>query len=266
VITWANPAGITFGTILGMTQLNATVDVPGTFLYTPTYNSILNIGAQNLTVDFIPYDGYSYSNTTKTVTINVTAPVTDIEGNKYNTVTIGTQVWMAQNLKTKLYNNGDLIQTTSPATLDISGESAPKYQWAYNGVESNVAIYGRLYTWATIADARKVCPVGWHIPSSAEWTNLINYLGGESNAGNKLKEIGTTHWRSYGTGTNESGFGALPAGSRSFGEFVNIGIGSGWISSTLSVGFPILQFVGGGVNQGYLPDEGGYSVRCLKDN
>ena len=71
--------------------------------------------------------------------------VTDIDGNVYKTVRIGDQVWMAENLKTTRYRNGDTISTTSPATLNIMSESAPKYQWAYAGNDSNVAVYGRLY-------------------------------------------------------------------------------------------------------------------------
>src|SRR4029078_12512714 len=135
------------------------------------------------------------------------ATVTDIDGNVYHTVTIGTQVWMVENLKTTKYRNGDLIGTTIPATLDISSESTPKYQWAYKGEESNVATYGRLYTWYAVADSRNVCPTGWHVPSDAEWTTLTTYLGGESVAGGKLKENGTVHWESPNTGaTNESGF------------------------------------------------------------
>ena len=125
-----------------------------------------------------------------------TGTVPDIDGNVYNTVTIGTQVWMAENLKTTKYRNGDLIGTTTPATLDISGESYTKYQWAYDGNESNVATYGRLYTWYAVTDTRNVCPTGWHVPTDAEWTTLTTFLGGESVAGGKLKETGTTHWAS----------------------------------------------------------------------
>src|SRR5512133_920538 len=91
-----------------------------------------------------------------------TETVTDIDGNVYQTVTIGTQKWMKENLKTTKYNNGDAIVTTNPATKDISGESTPKYQWAYAGNDSNVNTYSRLYTWHTATDTRKVCPTGWH--------------------------------------------------------------------------------------------------------
>ena len=94
--------------------------------------------------------------------------VTDIDGNVYHTVTIGTQVWMVENLKTTKYRNGVAIGTTTPATLSILSESLPtKYQWAYGGNESNVAIYGRLYTWYTVTDSRNIAPTGWHVSTDA---------------------------------------------------------------------------------------------------
>jgi uncharacterized protein (TIGR02145 family) len=82
--------------------------------------------------------------------------IRDIDGNAYTSVTIGTQIWMVENLKTTKYRNGDLIGTTNPATLDITNESTPKYQWAYDGNETNVATYGRLYTWYVVTDSRNV--------------------------------------------------------------------------------------------------------------
>lgn len=103
---------------------------------------------------------------------------------------IGTQVWMVENLKTTKYNNGDFIGTTSPTTLNIEAESSPKYQWAYDSNENNVSTYGRLYTWFATTDSRNICPTGWHIPTDAEWTTLVNFLGGENEAGNNLNEIG----------------------------------------------------------------------------
>jgi len=151
--------------------------------------------------------------------------ITDVDGNVYTSVTIGTQVWMVENLKTTKYSNGDLIGTTTPATLDISGESTPKYQWAYDGNESNVATYGRLYTWYAVTDIRGVCPIGWHVPTDAEWTTLSIFLGGDNVAGGKLKETGTTHWTTPNIeATNETDFTALPGGSRSnSGAFGYIG-------------------------------------------
>ncbi|MFA6581335.1 MAG: fibrobacter succinogenes major paralogous domain-containing protein, partial [Paludibacter sp.] len=108
--------------------------------------------------------------------IPVSETVTDIDGNTYHTVKIGTQTWMVENLKTTKYRNGDIIGTTTPSTKDISSESNPKYQWAFNGDESYVAKYGRLYTWYTINDDRKIAPNGWHVATDAEWIKLENYL------------------------------------------------------------------------------------------
>lgn len=155
--------------------------------------------------------------------------VTDVDDNAYKTVTIGSQVWMAEDLRTTKYRNGDAIGTTSPATLDISSESAPKYQWAYAGDESNVATYGRLYSWYAVTDSRNVCPAGWHVPSDAEWTTLTDFLGGEVAAQGKLKEAGTIHWNSPNTGaTNESGFTALPGGNRwDNGRFLDVFFANG---------------------------------------
>ena len=88
----------------------------------------------------------------------------------------GSQVWMVENLKTTIYRNGDLVGTTTPATLDITSENTPEYQWAYDGIESNVVTYGRLYTWYAVTDSRNICPTGWHFPSDAVWITLIDYL------------------------------------------------------------------------------------------
>lgn len=105
-----------------------------------------------------------------TLWINTPGPsVTDVDGNSYTSVKIGIQVWMAENLRTTKYRNGDLIGTTTPATLDIRTENTPKYQWAYEGNENNVATYGRLYTWYAVNDSRNIAPIGWHIATNAEW-------------------------------------------------------------------------------------------------
>jgi uncharacterized protein (TIGR02145 family) len=204
---------------------------------------------------------------------NATLPIngiTDIDGNVYKTVTIGTQVWMAENLKATKYRNGDLIGTTTPTTLNIYGENTPKYQWAYHGNETNVATYGRLYTWWVITDNRNLCPLGWHVPSDVEWTTHINYLGGENIAGGKLRETGMTHWANANTGaTNESGFTALPGGHRDgSGEIGGIGsYGIWWSATEISVNYAWIR----NVNQGYIVGRNngskynGHSVRCISD-
>lgn len=196
--------------------------------------------------------------------------VTDIDGNVYNTVTIGSQIWMKENLKTTRYRNGDLIGTTSPATLDISSQSNPKYQWAYNGNESNVSTYGRLYTWYAVTDSRNICPTGWHVPNDEEWTTLTTFLGGENVAGGKLKESGTTHWQSPNTGaTNSSGFTALPGGGRgNDGQYHSIGYGGNWWSITINNTFNpstwSMYFLDNKMAQSYSNSMYGWCVRCIK--
>ena len=117
---------------------------------------------------------------------------------------------MAENLRTTHYANGDEIPNGTGN--DISGEIKPKYWFDYYDPEEG-DIFGRLYTWYATIDSRNVCPVGWHVSTDADWYALIAYLGGESIAGGKLKEIGDTNWRPPNLGaTNESGFTALPGG------------------------------------------------------
>lgn len=149
--------------------------------------------------------------------------VTDIDNNFYNTITIGTQKWLTENLKTTKYKNGDLIGTTTPATLDISGESAPKYQWAYDGNDSYVTDYGRLYTWYAATDIRGVCPTGWHIPTQTDFATLLDLLGGMVPTALKMVETVNNYWGTLPIpGTNETGFSARGAGYREANTFKNL--------------------------------------------
>ena len=192
------------------------------------------------------------------------------DNERYNTIKIGAQVWMAENLKTTKYRNGDLIGTTTSATLNISRETSPKYQWAYGGNESDVATYGRLYTWYAITDSRNVCPTGWHIPSDEEWKILTTNLG-EGSAGMKLKEAGTSHWLNLNTwANNKSGFTALPSGSRrSNGSFGDKGYYAYWWSSSefsnASAYYRGVYCGHSNVGRNYSFKLSGFSVRCLKD-
>jgi len=174
--------------------------------------------------------GTNYGNQISFTTSIIYGKVTDIDNNEYKTVTIGDQTWMAENLKVTKFNNGDLIETTIPATLDLSNDINPVYQWPCKGDEIYVPEYGRVYTWYTVIDNRGLCPLGWHLPSIDEWEILINVLGGNSIAGGMLKEVGTNHWISPNTGaTDEIGFRALPGGFRSFfGKFNGFGQNCGW--------------------------------------
>ena len=161
-----------------------------------------------------------------------TATVTDIDGNVYNTVTIGTQVWMVENLKTTRFNDGSAIQLVSDDTV-WSNLTSPGYCWYDNDEATNKDPFGALYNWYTV-NSGKLCPAGWHLPTDDEWDIIVNYLDGDTIAGGKMKETGTTLWNSPNTGaTNSSGFTGLPGGFCNFnGNFYSIGFNGSWWSTT----------------------------------
>jgi uncharacterized protein (TIGR02145 family) len=213
--------------------------------------------------------GLSYGNEINFTTTAQGITVADADSNVYNSVTIGTQTWMAENLKTSRFRNFDLIETTTPDTLNISGQSMPKYQWAYSGLENNVNIYGRLYTWYSATDSRNICPNGWHLPNDEEWTILTDYLGGSAIAGGRLKS--TLAWDDPNTGaTNEESFTGLPGGSRnSSGPFGNTEHYGYWWSSTEkntnNAWAQYLYYFNGSFSKNSYSKKEGFSVRCLKD-
>lgn len=135
-------------------------------------------------------------------------PLTDADGNIYTTVTIGTQTWMVENLNTTKYNDGTPIPLRDYSHW-LSSEDA-----AYANLKdepAQAATYGRLYNWYAV-NSGKLAPAGWHVPSHAEWQTLIDFIGGASTGGGKLKETGFTHWRVPNTGaTDEFDFTVLPA-------------------------------------------------------
>jgi uncharacterized protein (TIGR02145 family) len=210
--------------------------------------------------------------------------ITDVDGNVYTTVTIGTQVWLQQALAVTRYNNGDPIGTTNPATLNIFGEDQPKYQWANEGVESRAATYGRLYTWYVVNDSRGICPAGWHVPTDIEWKTLEKALGmsqaeadltgsrgtneGSQLAGNEtLWEDGNLD-SDPGFGT--SGFAALPGGNKSTdGTFEPVGRYCYFWSSTEQSSTDAwrrsIYNYETGINRHYRKKVDGFSVRCIKD-
>jgi uncharacterized protein (TIGR02145 family) len=197
-----------------------------------------------------------------------TDTVKDIDGNVYHKITIGTQVWMVENLKVTKYNDGTAIPNVTDNTAWKKLET-PGYCW-YNNDISNKNIYGSLYIGHTIS-VGKLCPVGWHIPTNAEWTKLTTFLGGMEIAGGKLKETGTSHWKGTNLGaTNETGFTALPGGYRnSDGTYNQIESDGFWWSSTDvgSSGAWYREIRGSFI---YVFGEGGgksvgLSIRCIKD-
>jgi uncharacterized protein (TIGR02145 family) len=194
--------------------------------------------------------------------------VSDIDGNTYKTIIIGTQEWIAENIKTTKYSNGELIETTSPDTLDISGETTPEYQWVYEGDNNFEAAFGRLYTWYAATDSRNVCPDGWHVPTDAEWTILYDFLGGSTVAGGKLKETGTSNWIVPNTAaSNQSGFTALPGGYRYDNSFSALGKwGFWWTASQTSPVNASSCYLAYNENEMHLENDlknSGNSVRCL---
>ena len=204
--------------------------------------------------------------------------VTDIDGNVYKTVKIGNQTWMAENLRTTKYRNGDPIPLITDA-----GAWSNLGSGAYQGpLFSDKLEYGNFYNWFAVSDPRNIAPEGWHVATDAEFTELASFLGGNAIAGNKLKETGTTHWKDPNTGTNESGFTALGNG------IVNAtdgNIASAWVLTTFTVwantlapgtSYPILYAIGNDmpnftkyVSNNILgasePKRHGCAVRCVKD-
>jgi len=198
----------------------------------------------------------------------------------YQYKTIGTQVWMTENL-------AYLPSVVGPGTG--SNSTAYYYVYGYDGTDvdaakatSNYTTYGVLYNWpaamsgaasssADPSGVQGICPTGWHLPSDAEWTTLTDYLEGESVAGGKMKEAGFSHWTSPNTeATNESGFTALPGGYRSSGgTFGTIGIYGHWWSSTeFSTDYAWYRYLNYSLSRvGWdgLSKAGGFSVRCLRD-
>jgi uncharacterized protein (TIGR02145 family) len=212
----------------------------------------------------------------QTITFNFIA-CTDGDNNNYQVVTIGNQIWMAENLKTTKYNDG----TTIPLVTDNIAWGAlrtPGYCW-YNNDEANYkTTYGGLYNWyvagAYTNGGKNVCPTGWHVPTDIQWTTLTLVLGGTNISGGKLKETGTTHWKSPNTGaTNETAFTALPGGYRTDWEalFYSIGENGYWWSSTESstsskAWCMHLYYNGNYVDLFNTWEMAGFSVRCIKDN
>ena len=200
------------------------------------------------------------------IPIPICGQVTDIDGNVYNTVTIGSQCWMAENLKTTRYNDGTAIPT---GLSDAAWEATTSGAYAiYDNNANNNTIYGKLYNWYAV-NTGKLAPAGWHVPTDAEWTTLINFLGGETVAGNKMKA--TTLWRAYTgiTNTNSSGFTGLPAGFRNTsGTFNNIGDdGHFWSSTEYSINYAWYRYLSySSSNAGRANyNRRGISVRCVRD-
>lgn len=194
------------------------------------------------------------------------ASVTDVDGNAYGTVSIGAQCWLAENLRTEHYRNGDALP--SGLTDDAWQSTSSGAFEVYDNDPLNKDRYGLLYNWYAVDDARGLCPVGWHVPDNTDWTALTDHLGGVAAAGFALKATAADDpaWN----GTNSSGFGAVPGGVRSpsFGFFLYLDFYGFWwsaseYSSTLAHSRSMLT--DGVVSENFYSKRFGYSVRCVQD-
>ena len=214
----------------------------------------------------------SYSNiyfNQNRVNLQVEQTVKDIDGNLYHTVTIGSQVWMVENLKVTHYRNGDPIPNVAD---DIIWRNLTTGACSdYNNIPENSSAYGKLYNCHAVVDSRNLCPTGWHVPTDTEWTTLINFLGGKAVAGGKLKKADTTLWLGNNSGTgNESGFSAILGGIRgSYGPFEDINELGFWWSSTEtdnnSAFFWYMDYYISSVYRNLADKIFGLSVRCIRD-
>jgi uncharacterized protein (TIGR02145 family) len=209
----------------------------------------------------------------------IVPPITDGSGNTYETVLIGTQTWMTKNLNTSKYSDGTAIPNI---TDKVSWNAASNGAYCdYNNTASNSTTYGKLYNWFVVDNnaatkvasngGKNICPVGWHVPTSAEWTTLVTYLGDIPNVAVVLKQATPSIWKTPNTGgaTNTSGFAALPGGGRfglgTFGGLVFQGVW--WTTSVTGNGVTtkeLSSYSSTLLSVDYYK-QFGFSVRCLKD-
>jgi uncharacterized protein (TIGR02145 family) len=250
---------------------SANPEITGTKLQIGSGMGIFSSNLKGLTPNTTYYVKAYVTNSTVTrygsqVFFTTHGSVTDIDGNVYKTITIGTQKWMGENLKTTKYSDGSNIPECYNG-LSWSNQTTGVYCWCNNEVNS---IYGALYNGYTVMDSRNLCPTGWHVPTDAEWTTLANYLGGASVAGGKLKETGFAHWLWPNTdATNEIGFDALPGGDRfPDGTFYYIKKYGFFWTSTLDDGFLVVHYTlydWSNIFKNAYYQKHGFSVRCMKD-
>jgi uncharacterized protein (TIGR02145 family) len=199
--------------------------------------------------------------------------VIDNDFNQYKTVKIGTQVWMAENLRTTKYRNAESINNATEDSAWMKVNTGAYCSFEYGNEDPK--IYGCYYNWYAINDSRSIAPVGWHVPTDAEWTTLINYLGGDTVAGLKIQVSGYSWWGSYGA-TNETGFTAVGTGfvgnTTGFldGTILDIwGCTYWWSSTEFNTSDAWCRNLNYSDNNKVYrcnsPKGYGYSVRCIKD-
>ena len=198
------------------------------------------------------------------------SPITDVDGNIYHSVTIGKQVWMVENLKVTHYRNGEVIPEITDAS-QWKALTSGGLCWYNNDPPNFKKTYGAFYNWYAVSDSRMLSPAGWHIPTDAEWTTLTDFLGGESVAGEKMKESSTIYWTAPNTaGDNSSGFTALPGGSRNdAGLFFYLrDYAFMWSATEQGGDSAMIRYITSNNPDVYRTEylkTNGFSVRCVKD-
>jgi uncharacterized protein (TIGR02145 family) len=193
--------------------------------------------------------------------------ITDIDGNIYETIQIGNQLWMAENLKVTRYRDGTAIPYVTDNTQ--WGNLKTGARSIYENISDNNTLYGQLYNWYAVNNSRQLCPIGWHVPTHEEWNQLTNFLG--DNAGGKMKATGTQFWVSPNTdASNQSGFTGLPGGYRAIsGNYTGLGSYGAWWSSSqiwmISAWGKTLSFNSGNLFSSEIPNELGLYVRCIRN-
>jgi uncharacterized protein (TIGR02145 family) len=217
-------------------------------------------------LDFVTAEGLGPINFNAVLTYG---SVTDIEGNNYKTIRIGNQTWMAENLRTTKYNDGESI-TIVENPQGWSTQAAPAYAWYANTPSLYKDICGALYNWHAVSTG-KLCPEGWHVPSSTEYADLMTFLGGGTDTGGKIKEAGTGHWEEPNAGaTNESGWTGLPSGRiNEMGSTMSYGyVGYWWTSTEFNSARAnniMLHYDFVFIDKNNYDKRNGMAVRCLKD-
>lgn len=265
--------GVCWSTTANPTIANSkTTDGTGTGVFTSTLTGLAAGTTYYVAAYATNATGTKYGVVYPLTTLPTGVTVTDKDGNVYQTVNIGTQTWMAENLRTTKFQNGESISNVTDAA---DWSTATFAAWCdYDNNPQNALIYGRLYNWRAITESKNIAPVGWHVATHAEWTKLISYLGGESVAAGKLKEVGFDHWKlSNSISTNESGFTALPGGSRdASGVFGSLGDNGYWWTSTENttsqgdVWYWYMNYDNTKAHKDYDSKLCGRSVRCVKDS
>ncbi|NBU47977.1 MAG: hypothetical protein EBS34_11180 [Flavobacteriales bacterium] len=192
------------------------------------------------------------------------------DGKIYKTVVIGNQTWMAENLNVDRFRNGDVIPEAKSMREWKKADKEGRPSWCYykNKTENGIK-YGKLYNWYAVSDSRNVCPIGWYVPSDAEWTQMTDLLGGESIAGGKMKSTSLL-WSTPNTGaTNLSGLSLLPGGARYSNGFGYLGtFGDWWSTTEYDFGTSIdrnLSYVTVSADNYARNKTDGFSVRCVKN-